>query len=151
MPSRPWPFWLLTVWLIVGFPTVSWIYWPQVLDSGVLDPNADSVIIPMVESIIVAVLAAPFLLFVAWLCLRRYNSKARWLAWRTDRLVRSLTATSLAIVLASSVLYLVLADVADDWPWYEYLWPAYFLFWIPWALGLRAAVIEQLSVMRVQS
>jgi hypothetical protein len=70
MPLRPWPLWLLTWALIIGFPVVNWVYWPQVLYSGVLSPDSDSIGIPMFNSILVSVILMPFILTLAWICLR---------------------------------------------------------------------------------
>lgn len=37
----------------------------------------------------------------------------------------------------------LVAELDQAMPWYEYLWAAYALAWVPWLLGIRAAVIDQ--------
>lgn len=143
MPVRPLPLWLLTAFVLAGFPTVNFIYWPQVLRSGVLPPNGDSIGIPMFGSILLALVAAPLVLGLAWLCLRRYNPTTRFAAWRQDRPYRSAIATLAFGAAAALVAVAALADITPGAPWYEYLWSAYIIIWVPWLLALRAAVVEQ--------
>jgi hypothetical protein len=145
MPSRPWPLWLLTGLLLVAFPPLNFVYWPQVLRSGVLPPDGDNIAIPMFASIPVAILATPVLFGIAWLCLRRYNPQARFTAFRRDRPKRSILATFLFGGVAALLVIELVSEASAIQPWYEYLWPAYFALWFPWLLGLRAAAIEQLG------
>lgn len=42
-----------------------------------------------------------------------------------------------------------IAELMHQLQWYEYLWPAYTAFWVPWMFGLRAAFIEQNTVVVV--
>jgi len=143
--SNATPLWLLTALLLVAFPVLNFVYWPEVLESGILPSDGDSIMIPMVGSVVVAFLAAPVLLGIAWLCLRRYNPEARLMAWQSDRPYRSILAT---LVFGAPAVLLVIGLVMDFraiLPWYEYLWLAYALLWLPWLLGLRAALIEQLG------
>ena len=145
MPSRDSPIWLLTAALIFGFPLANWLYWPQVLRSGVLPPEGDSIMIPMVGSVLLAVVASPFLLALATICLRRYNPRTKLFAWRRDRPIRSAVATLMfggaAIVLAAFAARALTLAL----PWYEHIITAYVAAVILWLLALRAAVIEQLT------
>lgn len=145
MPSRPWPLWLLTGLVLLGFPVVNFIYWPQVLRSGVLPVDGDSIGIPIFGSILAALVLSPLILGVTWLCLRRYNPKTRFIGWRSDRPIRTATAT-LSLGSAAALLAIaLLSDLRTDSPWYEYLWSVYFALWVPWLLGLRAPVVDQLE------
>jgi hypothetical protein len=99
----------------------------------------------MFGSILATLVLSPFFLGVAWLCLRRYNPDTRLWSWRRDRQFRSAVAT--VLFAAGSVLLTaaVLDSLRPPMPWYEYLWPTYLVVWVPWLLGLLAAVIDQLD------
>jgi hypothetical protein len=136
---------VLTGALIIGFPITNFVYWPVVLRAGVLPPEGDTIIIPMMGSVFSAAVASPFVLGAAWLCLRRYNPATRLLAWRRERLVLSIVAT---VVLGGAAAFLVgqiFADVVEGVPWYDAIWHAYAIVCIAWLLGLRAAAVEQLE------
>lgn len=145
MPSRSWPLWVLSCSLLLSLPVLSFIYWPMVLRSGVLPTDADSIGIPMFNDLLTAVLGAPIVLGIAWLCFRRYNPETRLAAWRSDRPARSLLATLILGGAAGALTVLLLAVTRLDWPWYEHLWTGYALLWVWWFLALRAALIEQLG------
>lgn len=38
----------------------------------------------------------------------------------------------------------VVLEVGQYQPWYAYLWSAYLALWVPWLIGLRAALVTQL-------
>jgi len=145
LPSRPLSLWCVTVCLLVAFPVLNFIYWPQVLRSGVLPPDGDSIGIPMFGSVLVTLIASPVILGLTWLCLRRYNPDTRLWSWRQDRPVRSIGAT----ILFGAASLVVAAGVVDSlWlplPWYEHLWSVYLAACLPWLFALRAAVIDQLD------
>ena len=146
MPSRPAPFWWLTASILLAFPVLNFIYWHQVLQSGALSPDADSIAIPIYEGVLTTIIASPVILALAWLCLRRYNPDTNLWTWRQDRPFRSVGTT----ILFGGASILITAGVFESFklpllPWYEYLWSAYFLGWLPWLLGLRAAAIDQLG------
>lgn len=145
MPARAWPLWVLSGSLVCGLPLLSFIYWPLVLRTGVLPPEADSIAIPIFNDLLTALVGAPIVLGVAWLCLRRYNPETRLAAWRRDRPVRSLLATLVLGGAAAALTVLLFTDTQLDWPWYEHLWSGYGLLWVWWFLAMRAGSIEQLS------
>ena len=145
MPSRSTPLWWLTAAVLSGFPALNFVYWPQVLRSGVLPSDGDSIGIPMFGSILAALILSPVILGVAWLCLRRYNPDTRLWSWRQDRPVRSIGVTVLFGGASVAAAAGALNDINLSLPWYEYLWPAYLLFWLAWLLGLRAAAVDQLE------
>lgn len=148
MPSTSWPIWFLTIQLLVWFPVLNFIYWPYVLESGILPPDSDGIGVPMVGSVFVAILASPVVLSVSWLCLRRYNPNSRILGWHTGRRVRSVVATTVLGLPATLLTIGFIAEIRRDWPWYEYLWTVYGLPLAAWLLALRAAITHQLPATR---
>lgn len=151
MPARPSPLWLLTGLLLAAFPILNFVYWPKVLESGTLPPDADSIGIPMFGSVLLTLAASPAVLGVAWLCLRRYNPRARLTALRWDRPYRSILATLIFGGLATLLSVEALTEATASSPWYEYLWPAYSMLWVSWLLTLRAALIEQHSAAELEA
>ena len=145
MPTRSWPLWLLTASLLIAFPILNFIYWPLVLQSGVLPPEADSIGIPMFGSVFVAVVASPIMIGVSWLCLRRYNAATRLTAMRRDRPYRTASATLIFGGLATLLLFGAVAEALTGPPWYEWLCSAYTALWVAWMLAMRASLIEQHS------
>ncbi|MEG8044351.1 hypothetical protein QP164_17400 [Sphingomonas sp. LR59] len=147
MPATARPFWILTAVLIAAFPILNFVYWPQLLRSGRLQPDGDNIGVPMYGSVLIAIIASPFVIGIAGLCLRRYNQPVRLTAYRRDRPFRSALAT---IFFGGAGFVLMLGSIAQlvhPLPWYEYLWPAYTALWVPWMFGLRAAFIEQDTVV----
>ena len=145
LPSRAWPLWVLTGLVVIGFPAVNFIYWPEVLRSGVLPPHGDSIAIPMFGSVLATLVLSPLILGVTWVSLRRYNPATRLGSWRRDRPYFSALATLLFGGVAALIVAVILDLLDPGQPWYAYLWPAYFALWLPWLLGLRAAAIDQLD------
>ena len=145
MPSRPLLMWVLTGFVLTGFPVVNFIYWPEVLRSGVLPSDGDSIGIPMFGSVFVTLILSPLILGITWLCLRRYNPETRLASWRPDRPYRSVVLTGLSGAGSVFLAAVIFDGLRPGLPWYEYLFEAYFALWLPWLLGLRAAAIEQLD------
>lgn len=139
---------MLTAFLLAAFPVLNFAYWSQLLRSGDLPSNGDSIGIPIYGSVLIAIIASPLVIGIAGLCLRGYNRSVRLTAYRPDRPFRSALAT---ILFGGAGIVLLLGSIAallHQLPWYEYLWPAYAACWVPWMFGLRAAVIEQNIVDR---
>lgn len=151
MPSRALVLWLLTAVLIIAYPVLNFVYWPEVLKSGVLPPDGDSIAIPMFNSLLVALIASPIVLGTAWICYRRYNPSTRFLVFRLDRPGRSAVATAIFGISAAILCFGALADAARVMPWYEYLWPAYMILTSAWLLTLRASFIEQCTVQEAEA
>ena len=125
MPSRPAPFWWLTAFILLAYPVLNFIYWPQVLRSGVLSPDADSIAIPIFGSVLTTIVASPLILTLAWLCLRRDNPDTNLWTWRQDRPFRSVGTT----IFFGGASLLIAAGVFESFkppflPWYENLWAA---------------------------
>lgn len=147
MPATARPFWILTALLIAAFPALNFLYWPQVLRSGQLPPDGDSIGIPIYGSVLIAIIASPIVFGIAGLCLRGYNRSVRLTAYRLDRPFRSALATMLFGSAGLVLMLISLGELMHPLPWYEYLWPAYTACWAPWMFGLRAAFIEQNTVI----
>ena len=143
MPTSARPLWILTGLLLAFYPVLNFVYWPQVLRSGVLPPNGDSIGIPMYGSILVTIVASPIVLGIAWLCLRRYVPATRLATIRWDRPIRTVAASLAFGGAAVLCVFGSVAELGHAMPWYEYLWAGYALAWVPWLLGIRAAVIDQ--------
>lgn len=145
MPSSSKPLWVLSGVVLVALPVLNFLYWPQVLRAGMLPPDGDSIAIPMFGSVLLAVVISPVVLGGAWLCLRHYNDKRHFTAFRRDRLVRSILATIVMGGVAGMLLVDALRAVVVGQPWYEHLWSGYASMVAAWLLMLRASVIEQRS------
>ncbi len=141
MPSRPWPWWLLTGLLLTSFPLVSLAYWIAVLEADLLPPVRDSISIPIFASVIATLLATPVILGIAWLCLQRYPDSSLFLAWRRDRPWRSVLVTLACLLAAGSLCWEIVAALRASSFWHDYLWPAYLGLWLPWLAGMRAAAM----------
>jgi len=145
MPRSSFWLWLLTGLLLTGFPAVNFIYWPQVLRSGVLPSDGDRIGIPIFGSVLLALYISPLVLGIAWMCLRRYSPDTRFAAWRQDRPYRSSFASLIFGGGAALALYTAFDGLRADEPWYEFLFSGYFILWVPWLLAMRAALIEQVG------
>jgi hypothetical protein len=146
MPKSPWPIWLLTWALIIGFPVISSVWLDVWVDtwSEADRMHGDSVGIPMIGNIILTLLIAPLILALSSYCLRRYNPETTLLSWRPDKLRRSVVATCLLGGLAASWLVvgtLIAAAQATIWP--DALFVIYCVLWALLALMWRAACITQ--------
>jgi amino acid transporter len=142
MPRHPWPLWALTICLIVGFPTLNWVYWPLFVQSANLPPEGDSPIIVMMGGVIVAIIAAPVMIGGAALCLRRYNPKSRLLAFRRERMTESILLTLVFGAPALGLLLCAALQLSEP-HWFEQLWTAYWAALAYWLLALRAALLER--------
>ena len=145
MLSRPSYLWWLTALDLIAFPAVNFIYWPQVLRSGALPSDGDSIGIPMFGSILATLVVSPLVLGVTWACLRRYNPKTSLWTWREDRPLRSIIITLLFGAVSVTLAASILVGLWLSPPWYEYLWRTYFGLWLPWLLAVRAAAVDQLD------
>lgn len=143
IPTSARPLWILTGLLLTFYPVLNFVYWPQVLRSGDLPPDGDSIGIPMYGSILMTIVASPVVLGIAWLCLRRYNPATRFATIRRDRPIRTVAASFVFGGAAVLAVIGIFAELRHAMPWYEYLWAGYAMAWVPWLLGVRAAVIDQ--------
>jgi hypothetical protein len=140
--------WTLALAVVLGFPVTSWVYWPAVLRSHVLPPDADTILIPMVRSILVAVVAAPAVLVVTHIATHRLPAEVNALAWDAARPVSSLLVTAGFGSLALIAARLVIAEVAAPPEWHGWLWLPYTLAAIAWLLATRAAALSPTSLRK---
>ncbi|WP_126665583.1 hypothetical protein [Croceibacterium ferulae] len=143
MPSRSSTLWTLTALLILAYPALNFVYWPEARNSGILPADGDSIDIPMFGSLLVTLIASAIVLGVAWLCFRRYNPSTRLLAFRLDRPYRSFIATVVFGVSAAILCLGALVDTIIAMPWYEYLRAEYMMLAAAWLLTLRTSWIDQ--------
>lgn len=139
--DREWPIWVATAALPLTLPFVSIVYYRRLLLSGALNPNADSIGIPIMGDFMAAFVIAPVVLAVTWACLWRYDGGALLFGWDWNRRGRTIAATVLLGVPALVIVGAVAVGVFASLPWYEYLWDLYFGLWAIWLLLLRAALL----------
>jgi hypothetical protein len=141
------PPYVLSVWavaflVVAGYPLTAFVYYPALLRTGKLDPMADTILIPMVESVVLAVAASPIVAALTLVCLRTFDPKRLLLAWRIDRQATSCLVSAAFLV---PVVFLVLAMLrtpfsefaAQDW-----LWTPHRITCIAWCLLLRSASLS---------
>jgi hypothetical protein len=139
--DREWPIWVTMAALPLTLPFVSLFYSRRLLNSGTLNPDADSIAIPIMNDLTAAFLIAPVVLAVTWACLWRYDGGAVLFGWDRDRPWRAVAATVSLGLPALGIAGSVAADIFAALPWYEYSWDGYFSLWAIWLLLLRAALL----------
>ncbi|HEX8412914.1 MAG TPA: hypothetical protein VF637_03390 [Sphingomicrobium sp.] len=138
--------WLLAACVVLGLPATSWIYWPAVGAAGVLSPEADTIIIPMMSSIFFAVALLPIVCLITWLCLRRNDDAGSLLAWDRVRPIRSVLMTlGFAIPFCFSLLSLVDGFTAPP-GWHGLMWLPYTLAVLFWLAVMRGAALSERNV-----
>jgi len=135
--------WGLATWVVIGFPITSWLYWPAILEANLLPPEADAVIIPMVESLFAALLLAPVVGLATWFCARRATTELDLLAWDPERPVCS-TIVTLAFL---PFQLLCIASIRDSFRappgWHGTWWLPYTFVVLCWLVLMRAAAIRR--------
>lgn len=138
--------WLLAALVILGLPATSWIYWPVVGKAGVLSPEADTIIIPMMASIFLAVLLIPVVCGITWLCLRGNDDAGSLLAWDSLRPIRSVMVTvCFAIALSFGLLSLVGEFTAIP-GWHGLWWLPYTLVTLFWLAVMRGSALSKPNI-----
>ena len=138
--------WVLAACVILGLPATSWIYWPAVGAAGVLSPEADTIIIPMVESIFLAILLLPVVVLVTWLCLRRSDGSGDLLAWDRARPLRSASVTLCFGLPFSYGLLSVVREFTAPPGWHGLWWLPYTLAALAWLAVVRGAALTNRNV-----
>lgn len=141
LPSRPWPLWLLTCALLIGFPFQTLVHWLGAMDAGILHPQGDSPGPVLLGTVLFSAIVAPVVLGVGWLCLRHYRPGITLLVWRGERPARSALATAASIVAMAFLLGEIVEGIQGRSHWFEYLWPAYLCLWFAWLAAMRAAAV----------
>jgi len=132
LPKSVWPIWLLAAAVVLALPATSFLYFPLLLRSGVLDPEHDSIGIPMFGSVVAAAMLLPIVLALTYLCVRRYRAGGTLFAWRKDRPLLS-TAVSLAFGLPVAMIVISIIQTISLRP------SAIELIWVPYALACCVA------------
>ena len=147
MPKYPWPIWLLTIILLIGYPVTALIYFPLEVETWSAEERlrGDSLAIPLGASFFVALLAAPLLMGLTWFCLRRYRGGGSLFVWRSDRMIWSVFVTLILGGPAAILLIATAISVPQTRYWFDLLWSAYAVLLIVYLLYLRAALVDQYS------
>jgi hypothetical protein len=143
LPRSVWPYWLLAAAVVAGFPITSFVYYPALLGTGTLPPDGDSIAIPMFGSVIVAVVSAPGVLLLTYMCLRKYKPGGTVLIWRRDRPVSSIILTLCFGVPVVALIAFAVQDAFAPYPLVESISTPYGLICVVWLMALRAAALSR--------
>ena len=124
------------------FAIVNWLYWPYVSSSGVLNPNADSVGIPMFSGLLLSPVLA--LVFSLWATPALIGAKqqVQILAWNSRKPWRSAIGTLAYGGVAALTLFAIISLFSPDWQLFDALWVAFLGPLLIWNLMLRAAFVD---------
>ena len=147
MPKHPWPIWLLTIILLIGYPVTALVYYPLELETWSPEERlkGDSLSIPLGLSFLVAFFATPLFMGLTWFCLRRYRGGGSLFVWRSDRLIRTVLVTLILGSPAAIILIATVISIPQSRYWFDLLWPAYSVLLSAYLLCLRAALVDQYS------
>ncbi len=143
MPQTSTLLWVLTVGLVIAFPIIADNYFTAMAMAGAYPPDGDTIIMPIMGSVFLAIALSPFIIGCAWLALRRYEAAPSLMVWRDDRRLRSVFITLAALIGLSGALFLSVVYVLQIRIWQELLWTVYYLGWAYWFAAMRAAFIDQ--------
>lgn len=138
--------WSLSAFVVLGLPGTSWLYWPAVLEAGVLSPDADSIMIPMFGSAVFAALLLPLVVLITWLCTRRRTNLLDFAAWRGDRPILSVAVTACAALPFAFGLLLIAEELAEPRGWHGLYWLPYTVAVLLWLALMRAAALEKQTI-----
>lgn len=150
-PRLPFPksiMWVLSALVVFGLPLTSWVYWPAVLEAGVLSPEADTIIIPMMNSVFLAILLIPLIGLTAWLSTRKSPRAIHLLAWNSDRPVLSAIVTLVFAASLGAGILLIAEELMAPWGWYGAWWIPYTLLVVMWLAFVRAAALSTSNTPR---
>jgi hypothetical protein len=135
--------WTLAVLVVIGLSAISWIYWPAVGKAGVLPPEDDSIMIPMMGSIFLSVVLLPIVCLITWLCLRGNDGAGSLLAWDRARPIRSaVVSICFALPFCFGVFSLV-DELAATPGWYGLWWSPYTLIALSWLASMRGSALSK--------
>lgn len=139
--TRNWLTWGCAVALPTSLVVVSNVYYPLLQASGTLDPDADTIMIPLYHDAQLALYMAPIVVAITWLCLRKKRAAGSLLVWDSGRPLRSWTFSAVLGAPAVALAIAIVADLTAGLPWYENLWSGYACLWVLWLLLLRSALV----------
>ena len=143
LPRRVWPIWVVSVLLPVGFVGVSLVYYPILLLSGRLNPQSDSIGIPIVQDFTTAALLMPIILVMTAIALRKYAGPVPLFFWDRSAHTRSIIVSIICGVPALLAGVGIVYDVVQFMPWYEYFIEINLVHGIVWLLLIRAAALSR--------
>lgn len=143
--EHEWPIWVVTAALPLALPPISIVFHRLLLNSVTLNPNADSIAIPIMGDVMAAMVIGPVVLAITWACLWRYEGGGALFGWDAERPWKSIVATILLGIPALAIAGAMAADIVAGQAWYDYLWDIYFCLWAAWFLLLRAALLAPLG------
>jgi hypothetical protein len=144
-PQQRWPVWLVSACVPLASITTSFLYYPLLLQSGLLDPNADSIGIPLAQDFFVATVSVPFIVVLTWACLRNYHGEVELLSWKPTKTIRFWAFTVIAGVFVAALFYNTITDLISIFWWPNIIWIPHSLLLAYWVLILRAAVLSKTS------
>jgi hypothetical protein len=142
-PQQRWLIWLLSACVPLGFVATGFLYYPLLLRSGLLDPNADSIGIPLAKDMYLATVSAPFIAVLTWACLRNYHGEAELLSWNPTRTIRFWASTVIAGLFIAVLIYDTITSLISIFWWPNLIWIPHYLLLAYWVLMLRAAVLSK--------
>lgn len=137
------PAWVLAACVILGLPATSWIYWPAIGEAGVLSPEADTIIIPMMSSIFLAVVLLPIVSVITWLCLRGNDDTGSLLSWDRTRPVRSALVTFCFAIPFCFGLFSLVNEVTAPPGWHGLWWLPNTLVTLFWLATMRGSALSK--------
>jgi hypothetical protein len=142
-PRQRWPIWMLSAGIPSGLVATSFLYYPMLLRSGTLDPNADSISIPLFQNLLWAAVAIPLVVALTWFSLRNYQGGRRLLGWNGEMPFRSWAISIVAALIIGVLLHDNFMGLLSPTWWCEIVWLPYSALWMIWVLMLRAAALSK--------
>jgi hypothetical protein len=134
--------WFFALAALLSIPFCASYYFEALGESGVLG-IADSIIIPIAGSYLVALYLAPVVVILTFLGTLRMNPKMNVLAWKKEQPIRSILATTVFGGIAVLAVISAIELFARNMPAYELFWLPMNFAWLLWALLMRSAFIDK--------
>lgn len=99
LPKRSWPLWTIAVVLWIGQPFLNYKFLIITSLLGWYPPEADSIGIPIVGGVILAIVGAPFWLLLCHRAFRQYPGDVSFFIWSREHGVYSAVITSVFVCL----------------------------------------------------
>ena len=106
-----------------------------------LSPNADTIMIPMMGSLVLAVMLLPVVCGTTWFCLRGNHRLINLLAWDRKRPIQSASVTLFFAIPFCVVLWSFLEALITPEGWYDHLWLPHTLVTLVWLALMRGAAL----------
>ncbi len=142
-PQRRWPIWLLSASVPLSYVATSFLYYPLLLKSGLLDQSADSIGMPLFQDLYLAVFSVPVISFMTWACLRDYKGEADLLVWEHQNTIRFWITTVFAGMFIAALIFDNITSLISVAWWCNLIWLPHSGLLAYWVLMLRAAVLSR--------